>query len=46
MHGLDEAPRLRVVLTHHRLADLAQAKNDLLAAVETYLAIVREVTEI
>ncbi|MBI4962868.1 MAG: winged helix-turn-helix transcriptional regulator [Desulfomonile tiedjei] len=36
----------RDFLTSGELADLAQAKNDLLAAVETYLAIVREVGEI
>jgi uncharacterized protein YjcR len=36
----------RDYLTSGELADLAQAKNDLLAAVETYLAIVRDVTEI
>jgi uncharacterized protein YjcR len=35
----------RDYLTSGELADLAQAKNDLLAAVETYLAIVREVGE-
>jgi uncharacterized protein YjcR len=36
----------REYLTSGELADIAQAKNDLLAAVETYLAIVREVGEI
>jgi uncharacterized protein YjcR len=36
----------RDYLTSGELADLAQAKNDLLAAVETYLAIVREVAQI
>lgn len=35
----------RDYLTSGELADLAQAKNDLLAAVETYLAIVREIGE-
>jgi uncharacterized protein YjcR len=36
----------RDYLTSGELADLAQAKNDLLAAVETYLAIVREVGQL
>jgi len=44
-HRID-AMLQRDYLTSGELADLAQAKSDLLAAVETYLAIVREVGEI